>query len=221
VTVVDEFAVKHGGAALAELDRIVDFGSGWGRIARTLLTKAAPTKLHALDVDNERTALVNITLPGVNALTVSPEPPTVLGSDSIDGAVAFSVFSHLSGRRTSRGRPNWAAWCVRGSRGDHGAGRGLSSTWLPSRRPPCRATGRVSPRTWRRPFPISNRLNRATISVSCNARQAVAAASALTTTTVGRAPGLHRTGLGAAGFQVVEWVPSGVVSQATGVHASL
>jgi SAM-dependent methyltransferase len=97
VTVVDEFAAKYGRSGLAGLERIVDFGSGWGRITRTLLTKADPTKVYALDVDSEMTALVNMTLPGVNALTISSEPPTVFGGGSVDGAVAFSVFSHLSG----------------------------------------------------------------------------------------------------------------------------
>ena len=79
------------------MNRILDFGSGWGRITRTLLTKVPATKIHAIDVDEQMTALLNTTLPGVNALTIAPEPPTVLGEASIDAAVAFSVFSHLSG----------------------------------------------------------------------------------------------------------------------------
>lgn len=97
VTVSDDFSAKHGPGHFAELEHIVDFGSGWGRITRTLLTRVSPTMVHALDVDSEMTALVNTTLPGVNALTVSPQPPTVLGLASIDAALAFSVFSHLSG----------------------------------------------------------------------------------------------------------------------------
>jgi ubiquinone/menaquinone biosynthesis C-methylase UbiE len=76
---------------------VLDFGSGWGRISRVLLTEVAPSRLYAADVDPEMTALVNTTLPGINALTVTPHPPTVLGDASMDVAVAFSVFSHLSG----------------------------------------------------------------------------------------------------------------------------
>ena len=98
VKVSDEFAAKHGRGGFASLDRIVDFGSGWGRITRTLLAKVPATMVHALDVDSQMTALVNTTLPGVNALTISPEPPTVLGDASVDALVAFSVFSHLSGQ---------------------------------------------------------------------------------------------------------------------------
>ncbi|PZS12499.1 MAG: hypothetical protein DLM57_18860 [Pseudonocardiales bacterium] len=97
VAVADQFAAKHGPGSFADLSHIVDFGSGWGRITRTLLLRVAPTKLHAVDVDSEMTALVNTTLPGVNALTVAPQPPTVLGHASIDAGLAFSVFSHLSG----------------------------------------------------------------------------------------------------------------------------
>ncbi len=96
VKVTDEFAVKHGKGDFASLGRVLDFGSGWGRITRTLLTKVPAQQVHALDVDDQMTALLNLTLPGINALTVSPEPPTVLGEAAIDAALAFSVFSHLS-----------------------------------------------------------------------------------------------------------------------------
>lgn len=97
VRVCDELAAKHGPGELGSLARIVDFGSGWGRITRTLLLKTQPSRVFAIDVDEEMTALVNTTLPGVNAMTVTPEPPTVLGDSSIQAVLAFSVFSHLSG----------------------------------------------------------------------------------------------------------------------------
>jgi SAM-dependent methyltransferase len=77
--------------------RVLDFGSGWGRISRVLLTEVTPPRLFAADVDPEMTALVNVTLPGVNAMTVPSMPPTVLADGSMDVIVAFSVFSHLSG----------------------------------------------------------------------------------------------------------------------------
>jgi SAM-dependent methyltransferase len=87
-------ACGHPGLAAS---RVMDFGSGWGRITRVLLTDVAPDRLFAADVDPEMTALVNVSLPGVNALTVSPAPPMVLAAGSMDVVVAFSVFSHLSG----------------------------------------------------------------------------------------------------------------------------
>ncbi|TDE93941.1 class I SAM-dependent methyltransferase [Occultella glacieicola] len=105
VKVVDEMAVKHTGSGVGDATRIIDFGSGWGRISRFLLGRSAPTHIHALDVDPEMTTLVNVTLPGVNAMTVDPFPPTVLGRGAFDLAVAFSVFSHLSG-------PAHEAWAL-------------------------------------------------------------------------------------------------------------
>lgn len=98
VKVVDEFTVKHTGQGMADADHLLDFGSGWGRITRFLLGKTAPTRIHALDVDPQMTTLVNVTLPGVNATTITPMPPTVFGSAAFDACVAFSVFSHLSGQ---------------------------------------------------------------------------------------------------------------------------
>lgn len=105
VTVSDQFAAKHGRGDFASMNRVLDFGSGWGRITRTLLTKIPAHKIHAIDVDNQMTALLNTTLPGINALTISPEPPTVLGDGALDAGVAFSVFSHLSG-------PAHEAWAM-------------------------------------------------------------------------------------------------------------
>lgn len=97
VKAADEFAAKHVRGGFASLNRITDFGSGWGRITRTLLAMVPATKIHALEADSQMTALVNTTLPGVNARTISPEPPTILGAAIVNALVAFSVFPHLSG----------------------------------------------------------------------------------------------------------------------------
>jgi hypothetical protein len=96
VRVADEWLSKHTNRRLASVGQVIDFGSGWGRISRMLLAHVAPARLYALDVDLQMTALVNATLPGVNALTVAPFPPTVLRDGMADAVLAFSVFSHLS-----------------------------------------------------------------------------------------------------------------------------
>lgn len=96
VRVADQWSNRHRGSGLASARMVIDFGSGWGRISRMLLTRVAPTQLYAVDVDLEMTALVNATLPGVNALTVAAFPPTVLRDGFADAVLAFSVFSHLS-----------------------------------------------------------------------------------------------------------------------------
>lgn len=97
VSVIDDWSYKHRGEGLNSAFRVIDFGAGWGRISRMLLSRVSPSTLYALDVDQRMIALIQATLPGVNALTVSPLPPTALGTGSVDALVAFSVFSHLSG----------------------------------------------------------------------------------------------------------------------------
>jgi hypothetical protein len=96
VRVADQWMKRHRNQRLAASQRIVDFGCGWGRISRLLLAHVQPSALYALDVDLQMTATVGSTLPGVNAMTVAPFPPTVLGDEIADAVFAFSVFSHLS-----------------------------------------------------------------------------------------------------------------------------
>lgn len=96
VNTAEKWWGKTRGGGLASANHVIDFGSGWGRISRMLLARVAPAKLFAVDVDLEMTALVGTTLPGLNVMTVDPLPPTVFGDGVADAALAFSVFSHLS-----------------------------------------------------------------------------------------------------------------------------
>ena len=75
---------------------VLDFGSGWGRILRLLLLRLRPEHVWSSDVDLSMTVLVQSTLPGVNATTNAPMPPSMFRSGMFDGVTAFSVFSHLS-----------------------------------------------------------------------------------------------------------------------------
>lgn len=75
---------------------VLDFGSGWGRISRMLLRRLRADQLWSSDVDSSMTTLLHTTLPGVNAVTNAPWPPTVFRSGGFDAVTAFSVFSHLS-----------------------------------------------------------------------------------------------------------------------------
>jgi len=75
---------------------VLDFGSGWGRITRLLMSRLRADQIWSSDVDTQMTALLHHTLPGVNAVTNRPMPPTVFHSGSFDAVTAFSVFSHLS-----------------------------------------------------------------------------------------------------------------------------
>lgn len=75
---------------------VLDFGSGWGRITRLLMSRLRADQIWSSDVDAQMTVLLHHTLPGVNAVTNRPMPPTVFHSGGFDAVTAFSVFSHLS-----------------------------------------------------------------------------------------------------------------------------
>ncbi len=68
VAEVEKYARKYGLSSLCDLERVLDFGSGWGRITRMLLASGVqPTNLFPVDVDPEMTALLGVTMPGMNA----------------------------------------------------------------------------------------------------------------------------------------------------------
>ena len=96
VRVANQWLERHRNQQLADVDPVIDFGAGWGRISRLLLAHVPPSSLFAVDVDVEMTALIGSTLPGVNVLTVQPYPPTVLRDGMAGAVLSFSVFSHLS-----------------------------------------------------------------------------------------------------------------------------
>lgn len=96
VRVADQWLDRHRSARLTDAGHVVDFGAGWGRISRLLLAHVQPSALYALDIDVQMTALIGSTLPGVNAITVAPYPPTIIRDGIVDVVLSFSVFSHLS-----------------------------------------------------------------------------------------------------------------------------
>ncbi|MCS5736250.1 class I SAM-dependent methyltransferase [Herbiconiux daphne] len=80
----------------AALQTVLDFGSGWGRITRMLLRRFRADQIWSSDVDSEMSVLLQGTLPGVNAVTNAPWPPSIFREGTFDAITAFSVFSHLS-----------------------------------------------------------------------------------------------------------------------------
>jgi hypothetical protein len=96
VRVAQQWLNRHAGRSLGSVDCVLDFGAGWGRISRMLLAHVGPATLYTMEVDQQMTALIASTLPGVGLITVRPYPPTVLRDRIADAIFSFSVFSHLS-----------------------------------------------------------------------------------------------------------------------------
>lgn len=96
VSQADAWAIRHAGVPIEQCDSVLDFGSGWGRITRLLLTRITAPRIYCLDVDSSMTALVQATLPGVNAITCAAWPPCMLRDQSMAALFSFSVFSHLA-----------------------------------------------------------------------------------------------------------------------------
>lgn len=83
------------GNPLRAQSRIVDFGSGWGRITRLFLRETRLENIVGLDVDAGFVQLSN-QLFGGGFQVCNPMPPTALPAASADLVSAYSVFSHLS-----------------------------------------------------------------------------------------------------------------------------
>ena len=84
------------GKPVTESSKILDFGVGWGRIARFFLRDVPLGNIYGIDVTPEFTAICKETFQSDNFFTCQPYPPTELKSDQYDFIVGYSVFSHLS-----------------------------------------------------------------------------------------------------------------------------
>lgn len=76
--------------------RLLDFGTGWGRIARCFVGDFPAERIIGLDVDPDLIGLARDTVPGAVFVRCDPFPPAPLADASIHFVVAYSVLSHLS-----------------------------------------------------------------------------------------------------------------------------
>lgn len=79
-----------------QVESILDFGCGWGRILRFFLRDVAPHRLKGIDCLPEAIELCRLTGLGSHVEQVSPIPPCASEGHSFDLIYAYSVFSHLS-----------------------------------------------------------------------------------------------------------------------------
>lgn len=81
---------------IQESDTLLDFGVGWGRIARFFLRELPLENIHGLDVMEEFVAICKQTFRTDNFQVTAPFPPTKIPDEKFNFIVGYSVFSHLS-----------------------------------------------------------------------------------------------------------------------------
>jgi hypothetical protein len=81
---------------IAPTDAILDFGCGWGRIARFWLRDVEPSRIWCIDCFTYAIELIRSTRIPVNILQIDPFPPAAGLPGGFRLIYAFSVFSHLS-----------------------------------------------------------------------------------------------------------------------------
>lgn len=93
-------ALAQSGVDLTKSSRVLDFGVGWGRIARLFLRDTRLASIHGIDVDPAFVALTRELFGTDNFTTCKPFPPTNFEGAQFDLISAYSVFSHLSEEAT-------------------------------------------------------------------------------------------------------------------------
>ncbi len=75
---------------------LLDFGTGWGRIARFFLHELPLENIYGVDVMDEFVSICKSTFRNANFQVTTPFPPTSIPDNTINYIVGYSVFSHLS-----------------------------------------------------------------------------------------------------------------------------
>ncbi len=87
---------EQNGAPFNEQSALLDFGTGWGRIARFFLKDIPLSRIHGIDVTEVAIKSCREMF-GTENFSVCPAfPPSRLPSSSFSHIVGYSVFSHLS-----------------------------------------------------------------------------------------------------------------------------
>lgn len=84
------------GRDLSASDVMLDFGCGWGRIARLFMGTIDQRNIHGIDVNPDLVEECRRAFGPENYSVSAPFPPTGLPAGRFDIITAFSVFSHLS-----------------------------------------------------------------------------------------------------------------------------
>ncbi len=84
------------GVPIENEHKLLDYGIGWGRIARFFLRELPLENIYGLDVMEEFVQICKETFHSENFSTCTPFPPADISDEKINYIVGYSVFSHLS-----------------------------------------------------------------------------------------------------------------------------
>ncbi|GBQ66072.1 hypothetical protein AA103196_1285 [Ameyamaea chiangmaiensis NBRC 103196] len=83
------------GRPLAAHQRLMDFGCGWGRMARLFMKDIHALNLFGVDSTERFLMEARRCNPALNFLTCSLVPPLIVAPETFDTIISWSVFSHL------------------------------------------------------------------------------------------------------------------------------
>jgi SAM-dependent methyltransferase len=98
-----------GGAEVPNEARVLDFGTGCGRVLRHLVSRRPGWRITGTDIDPEAIAWCKSAFPSSTFAVTPWEPPTDLPDGAFDLVLGISVFTHLD-------RPLQEAWLTELSR---------------------------------------------------------------------------------------------------------
>ncbi len=84
------------GRPLQSDSRLLDFGTGWGRIARCFLHDMPRENLFGIDINPELISICKESFGPDGFSVCQPLPPTMFADHFFDFIVGYSVFSHLT-----------------------------------------------------------------------------------------------------------------------------
>jgi len=83
------------GGSLKPASKILDFGIGWGRIARFFIKDVEPGSIHGVDISEEALAICRDTNVPAQLRHIEPTGRLPYLDSSLDVVYAYSVFTHL------------------------------------------------------------------------------------------------------------------------------
>jgi|GEM_PF-593407 len=83
------------GVTLPDVEDVLDFGCGPGRVLMSLRDHIPNGKIYGVDIDEEAVAWMNANIVDVDAREIGHYPPTEFDDSSFDLIIALSVFTHF------------------------------------------------------------------------------------------------------------------------------